>query len=214
MEFWSSIEQLSKISTYLQAVIVVLGIIIGLHGANRKSTLEVVLGIIIGLLGTSGLVVAYKKSGLETAQREAYKDLIEEVDERTGQVRELDQRRLSEKSKRLIVERIKGTKETKIVMIMNNSKESQRYADQFEELFKEAGWDVKHLLPSLFNREDAHEMAIGRNKQYETSESFSVLIEALSACNLEFVSGEFEGNRPTAGGWNMRTSREEATTLR
>ena len=127
MELWNSIEQLARLNNYLQVS-------------------YVIVGILAALLVASSFVVGHRKDSLEGLQRKSQKEVLKNIDVRTKDVKPLVQRRLPEKHKRRILDKISTIKNTKILIITNNSKESMIYSRQFEGIFLKAGWNVEHFL--------------------------------------------------------------------
>ncbi len=129
---------------------------------------------------------------MERRQEEEFKRKVTLIDERTVKVNELKRRIINDSYRKQILDCICPYQNTKILVIANNSKESQEFSRQFEGIFKAAGWKVDHLLIGGLRR--VHKMRVLKNSMYQESKSFEALSRAFRKCNLDFEHGETEGD--------------------
>lgn len=104
-------------------------------------------------------------------------------------VKDLKQRYLSKKQKEIILAKISRIKDVKIVIFSNHSGESFEYQEQFEEIFRQAGWIVEHFSPEQLRK--PHDLLIGKNSENPNSKAFDYLKEAMEASDIVFKDGEF-----------------------
>lgn len=171
MEFWNSIETLSRITKYLQ----ILTIIVVSFNA---------------IITIPYIIFSVRKTSLEKKQLEKYKEKVSFLEEKTKDITGLEQRTLDEHSRNIILREITNNKGTKVLLIVCNSKESQNYMRQFGNLFKAVNWDVKHFISP--GPREVHKMRVGKSSKYKNSASYGGLIKSLKESSIEFESGEFD----------------------
>ncbi len=174
MEFWNSIDQLSKLNNYLQVALVS-------------------FGILTGIIGATSFALSHRKTILEAKANSQFKKKVETIDERTDDVRQLKKRNLSEEQIEFLKNRLQGTGKIKVLAIRHISKESQGYSIQIEKVFESVGWTFEQLLPTSDLRK-VSPPRIGRNSKIPNSNAFDALKKALKELGLPFLAGEFEYN--------------------
>lgn len=196
MEIWNSIEQLTKINNLLQ---------IGL----------VIFGILAGMIGAASFIVANRKEHLQKVEESNFQKKVSVIDKRTNAINDLlnrsltekqkaingdgrtiekndlQNRRLTEKQKAILKKALQNTSAVNVLAIRGNSKESQQYSKQIEDILIEAGWNVKHFLPLGSLREiSSPTIAINVNKK--GLKEFETLKKTITEASLQFHFDEFE----------------------
>ena len=174
METWNSIEQLTKINNLLQ---------IGL----------VIFGILAGVVGAASFIISNRKGNLEKVEERKFQQKVSNIDERTMEMSNLQFRNLTENQKTILRKALQNTNATSVLAIRGNSKESQQYSKQIEDILIEAGWNVEHFLSTSSFREISNS-TIGINSNSVGLNEFEILKKAIEEANLKFRFDEFESN--------------------
>lgn len=171
MGFWNSIEQLVKLNNWLQIALVFFGILTGFFGA-------------------ASFIVSNKKNSLESIKELNFKEKVGDIDERTSDIKSLQNRYLTETQAELIKNALNNTQKIKILAVRNNSKESQQYSKQIEDILKSAGWEIEHFLP-VTNLREVSSPVIALNENIKKLKEFDLLKNALKNAGLPFKFDEF-----------------------
>jgi hypothetical protein len=174
METWNSIEQLTKANNLLQ---------IGL----------VIFGILTGIAGAASFVVTNRKEHLQKIEERNFQKKVSDIDERTIEMSDLQNRSLTENQKAIIKKALQDTKSISILAILGNSKESQQYSKQIENLLIEAGWNVKHFISTNSLRE-VSSPTIAINVSAKGLREFEILKTVMTNAGLSFRFDEFESD--------------------
>jgi ABC-type metal ion transport system substrate-binding protein len=172
METWNSIGQLTKINNLLQ---------IGL----------VIFGILVGVIGAASFIVVNRKGDLEKIEEKKFEQKVSNIDERTIEMSELADRNLTENQRAVFRKALQNTKAINVLAVRGNSKESQQYSKQIEDLLIEAGWSVEQFLPMNTFREISSS-TIGINTNAIGLNEFEILKKTIEATGLKFRFDEFE----------------------
>lgn len=172
-DVWNSPEQLAVLSRILQLV-------------------TVVLGLMTAVLGAGSFVVGQRKSRIDDTKRHQMEQRVQEVETRATDITPLSRRRLSVEQISAINDALNGTEGTTVMIIRNNSAESQDFSQQLERILSEHGWKLEHLLPGSLRKPCA--FRIGRNDSVSESKSFEALKRALSKGGVAFECSEFSSD--------------------
>ncbi len=174
MGLWNSIEQLTRLNSWLQIAIIGFGILTGIFGA-------------------ASYIVNNRKNSLESTKEENFKKNVKQLEERVSDIKSLPFRELTIEQKKYIINNLTGSNKINILFVRNKSKESQQYSLQFEEIFKSLGWKVEHYLPLSSSREILPAV-IAVNENNKNLLEFSKLKDTFKRAGLLFKFDEFRGN--------------------
>ncbi|GAJ01584.1 unnamed protein product, partial [marine sediment metagenome] len=146
-----------------------------------------------GLVGATSFIVGYRKSHLESIKENLNQQRVTNIDERTSELKFLPNRTLTDEQIQIIRNALSNTNKVSVLAIRSNSKESQQYSRQFEDLFSEVGWEVEHFLPMSSIREVSNPK-MGLNSKIENLEEFDKLKQALEDAELPFQFDQFESD--------------------
>lgn len=128
-------------------------------------------------------------------------DRIEQLEREAAQLRAagivpLQQRSATAEQLEVLRATVEGVKPEELLVLTFDSRESQRYARQFERVLESMGWKMKNLL--LGPGDPGGEFRLGWNERVGRTAGYEALAAGLKAAGIEVREGAFKSDADCA----------------